>query len=71
MPQSKPTAKTRGRPHDEATAHFMTLDIAIERGDYGAAASAQKALAALGWDVRRRLTYGQPLASVGESADRS
>ena len=36
----------------KASAYFAVLDIALSRGDYTAAARAQKALANLGWEIR-------------------
>jgi hypothetical protein len=48
-------ARPVARPPTDAraAAHFTTLNIALERGDYAAAAKAQQALAELGWDIRR------------------
>jgi hypothetical protein len=67
---SKPTARTRGRPHDEATAHFMSMDRALSQGNYGIAAKAQQSLAELGWEVRRRITYSQQLGPAGDGPGR-
>jgi hypothetical protein len=42
------------RAEDRASGLFTALDIALERGDYAAAARAQQELADLGWEVRHR-----------------
>jgi hypothetical protein len=44
----------RSHHEDEAPAYFAALDIALSRGNYAAAAKAQRALAELGWDIRHR-----------------
>jgi hypothetical protein len=49
-------ARPEPRPENKAGAYFTALDIALSRGDYLAAAKAQQALAAIGWDIRRRHT---------------
>jgi hypothetical protein len=55
---SKSTIKERGSRKDMSSGYFVALLIAVDRGDYQAAAKAQSALNQLGWDVRRTTPSG-------------
>ncbi|MBV8076672.1 MAG: hypothetical protein JO284_09755 [Planctomycetaceae bacterium] len=59
----RPRPKVEDRPADKASAHFVALEIALSRGDYAAAAQAQRTLAELGWEIRLRHPRG---SLVGE-----